>query len=938
MSSLWQQLIFRSVLTMVLPIADRHGAQLQTRSAALNSEIAASRSRSHIRFRRGGRIVRQALSSEAPLIYEDAPVDTTEAQPAMAEEVDSSESIDTPLNLDGPRSSPQEWLAFLRRRVAVSDGETAARQPGRNESSEEHQSELRADESSATGGGHDPSRPPINRFVRSSIEELSSTPPWRLQSTAFDRPSDANDVAESAVQPATPDISSTDDTPSRIDPPAATETAQGGQRASAVDISTPRSEDGIDSSAAPNADTIDVTTVRRAGTIDLSQGPSASNQTTDDSDVQDGGGSSGQPSQFTSPSSAASPAPLFPTADAVDMSTVSAPSIMRPTPDIDPTAGYPPATPPESATSPDAQTELTQQGEAFSSTVYVPHNPDKYDSSHRLVKHGRTIGDSGPTIGYGYDFGKKSADQIRTDFSAIGLKDNDVEALTKLAGRHGMTNEELLKLLAETPMPSLSLEQAQALFNRTYSQESAEAERVFQKHEHLDIEQLAPAIKSVIVDLKFQGNLTPARRSRISAILAKGGSDQDILTALKQLLTNDKNLPKDNRFKLRVEYIDRELNRTDRMHDNNRSTLPLSSVSSQGNDPAQPIAPGIDDDQQDNLSASAGEDAYTNSVPPDSTLRRRLAQSVAGDVVHPSIAVLPPLIEPISTAPQAPRTVVPIDNDTPNPGAEQSREAGVDDAAATEDDTPLFESSLNRTPSSWMDRLNRRSQSTSATPEHTRDASALSIVERQSQTVFKPPRTQSPTPEYTSKESDDSNVDFLRQSDLASKSGRSSGEPVRVSASMAPAKAPAMAVRRFAPSRAERPAATGISAHRSASSLARQSAADPVNTTSAADTTGRTSGDDRRWRNVPAPWMPLPDWINNDGQPSARSVDIDLRRSPDLGDRSAIATASPNPSIPVIDGDTAGIANADVDALAVKVYQIIKRRVSMERRRRGTER
>ncbi len=124
---------------------------------------------------------------------------------------------------------------------------------------------------------------------------------------------------------------------------------------------------------------------------------------------------------------------------------------------------------------------------------------------------------SGLTIGRGYDMGSRSESSIRDDFIAAGLEPDTADLISKAAALKGqqakafITNNNLNDF-------EISKEVQLELFSVEYERQEKEARRlatktdVTEKYGETDWDGLDPAIKDVLVDLKFRGDYTPACR------------------------------------------------------------------------------------------------------------------------------------------------------------------------------------------------------------------------------------------------------------------------------------------------------------------------------------------------------------------------------------------------------------------------------------------
>jgi hypothetical protein len=137
-------------------------------------------------------------------------------------------------------------------------------------------------------------------------------------------------------------------------------------------------------------------------------------------------------------------------------------------------------------------------------------------------------GNSGVTIGRGYDMGLRSREEIERDLNAAGLPVEAARAISAGAGLRGdaarrFVREQRAELLALTP------EQERRLFSEvTYPRYETEARRISSKRDvvrrygELDLEALDRSHYEVLVDLLYRGDYTPQTRISIQPALVAG--------------------------------------------------------------------------------------------------------------------------------------------------------------------------------------------------------------------------------------------------------------------------------------------------------------------------------------------------------------------------------------------------------------------------------
>ena len=131
---------------------------------------------------------------------------------------------------------------------------------------------------------------------------------------------------------------------------------------------------------------------------------------------------------------------------------------------------------------------------------------------------------SGLTIGRGYDMKEKTKAQIKKDLTDAGLSEADAEAY---AGAAGLSGEKARQYIKDTKLVGITPEQQAKLFAITYAAMEADVRRicdkadVVEKYGATDWAKLDPAIKDLLVDLRYRGDYTSGTRAKIQAMVAK---------------------------------------------------------------------------------------------------------------------------------------------------------------------------------------------------------------------------------------------------------------------------------------------------------------------------------------------------------------------------------------------------------------------------------
>lgn len=169
--------------------------------------------------------------------------------------------------------------------------------------------------------------------------------------------------------------------------------------------------------------------------------------------------------------------------------------------------------------------------------------------------------ESGVTIGRGYDLRFRSSEEIYGDLIAAKVSEQDALILSEAAGLKGQAAK---KFVSRSDLPTLSEVQEYTLFNIAYGDIEADVIRIsnkgdcVEKYGKVDWENLDPAIKEVLIDLRYRGDYTPETRK----YLQKAVSDNDpaaFLEAISKKEIFSSNLP-NSRFEARVNHMIEALN------------------------------------------------------------------------------------------------------------------------------------------------------------------------------------------------------------------------------------------------------------------------------------------------------------------------------------------------------------------------------------------
>lgn len=164
---------------------------------------------------------------------------------------------------------------------------------------------------------------------------------------------------------------------------------------------------------------------------------------------------------------------------------------------------------------------------------------------------------SGLTIGRGYDMKEKSKAQIAGDLTAAGVAPADAQ---KISGAAGLSGQAAKSFIAANGLSNFSISQETQvkLFEISYRDEEAVVKRIcakpdcVAKYGAVDWDKVNPAIRDVVVDLKFRGDYTTDSRKLVQKLIV-----QNDLAGLKKVMAaraNWSGVP-DDRFKRRNDFL-----------------------------------------------------------------------------------------------------------------------------------------------------------------------------------------------------------------------------------------------------------------------------------------------------------------------------------------------------------------------------------------------
>jgi hypothetical protein len=164
---------------------------------------------------------------------------------------------------------------------------------------------------------------------------------------------------------------------------------------------------------------------------------------------------------------------------------------------------------------------------------------------------------SGLTIGRGYDMKEKSANKINQDLLNAGVSKEFADLLAPASGLYGASAEQFIEDHQLSDL-EISTECQEHLFTLSYQEMTVDVQRICDKDDciaaygDVDWAKLNPAIKEVVIDLRFRGDYTPKSRQSIQPHLVDNNLSS--FTALLKNRSLWKNVPED-RFKRRMYFL-----------------------------------------------------------------------------------------------------------------------------------------------------------------------------------------------------------------------------------------------------------------------------------------------------------------------------------------------------------------------------------------------
>jgi hypothetical protein len=161
---------------------------------------------------------------------------------------------------------------------------------------------------------------------------------------------------------------------------------------------------------------------------------------------------------------------------------------------------------------------------------------------------------SGLTIGRGYDMKFRTTEQINRQLTDAGLS---AEAAKLYAGAAKLSGDKAREYMRQTDLPEITPAQQKALFLITYAEIEQSARKlcespdVAKTYGPVDWDKLHPAIRELVIDLRYRGDYTARSREFVQPLVVKND-----LKGLAEVLADRgrwANVP-ENRFERRAAF------------------------------------------------------------------------------------------------------------------------------------------------------------------------------------------------------------------------------------------------------------------------------------------------------------------------------------------------------------------------------------------------
>jgi hypothetical protein len=164
---------------------------------------------------------------------------------------------------------------------------------------------------------------------------------------------------------------------------------------------------------------------------------------------------------------------------------------------------------------------------------------------------------SGLTLGRGYDMRTKNPGQIVNDLTKAGV---DLDTSRVLSSAVGLKGDDAKEFISDEDLEEFEIDPCtqRILFDITYDAEAREARRICEKADvtaqygKCDWDHLDPAIRDIVVDLKYRGDFTPHARTILQKFIV--AKDLEGFTKVLSDRSNWVQVP-DDRFGRRKSFL-----------------------------------------------------------------------------------------------------------------------------------------------------------------------------------------------------------------------------------------------------------------------------------------------------------------------------------------------------------------------------------------------
>ncbi len=227
--------------------------------------------------------------------------------------------------------------------------------------------------------------------------------------------------------------------------------------------------------------------------------------------------------------------------------------------------------------------------------------------------HYPPVGDSGVTMGRGYDMGNRSQDEIRNHLEAAGFDNSKISILVQAAGLKGNAAANYVRQNKER-VGVITHDQQKQLFQIVYQELKSDVVRITTKSDvvarygETDLDNLHPAIMELVVDLRYRGDYHPRTRGRIQPLMVNNDlQGLATLMADRGYWIDTYNVPLD-RFQRRSQFMQDAVNGNYTRPITDNATDTPATDSTQGTTDGQ-----TDQTQQANLNTGQTWDSHTNN-------------------------------------------------------------------------------------------------------------------------------------------------------------------------------------------------------------------------------------------------------------------------------------------------------------------------------------